>query len=91
MLDIEQRKKAEQERERLIADLKKALKEIKTLRGIVPICAYCKKVRDDEGFWSQVEVYVSKHSEADFSHSYCPDCVKEHYPEVYKKDTSLHD
>jgi C4-dicarboxylate-specific signal transduction histidine kinase len=63
------------------ADLKKALDNIKTLKGIVPICSHCKKIRDDKGYWNQLEVYVQKHSEADFSHSICPECAKEHYPD----------
>jgi PleD family two-component response regulator len=61
--------------------LEQALKEIKTLRGIVPICANCKKIRDDEGYWSQVEVYVQNHTEAKFSHGICPACAKKLYPE----------
>ena len=61
--------------------LEQALKEIKTLRGIVPICANCKKIRDDEGYWSQVEVYVQNHTEAKFSHGICPGCAKKLYPE----------
>lgn len=61
------------------ADLEKALAEIKTLRGIVPICANCKKIRDDKGFWHQVESYVREHTEAEFSHGICPDCAKELY------------
>lgn len=59
-----------------IGELQRALAEIKTLRGIVPICAWCKKIRDDEGYWSQVEVYVHDHSEADFTHGICPECMK---------------
>ena len=55
------------------------LAEIKMLRGIVPICSFCKKIRDAEGNWSEVEAYVSKHSEAQFSHGYCPECMKLHY------------
>jgi PAS domain S-box-containing protein len=62
--------------------LKNALAELKTLRGIVPICASCKNIRDDKGFWHQVEAYVSKHTEADFSHGICPDCMKKLYPDV---------
>ena len=61
--------------------LEQALKEIKTLRGIVPICANCKKIRDDQGYWSQVEVYVQNHTEAKFSHGICPGCAKKLYPE----------
>jgi len=59
--------------------------EIETLHGIIPICSSCKKVRDDEGYWSQVEQYLSTRSDAKFSHSICPDCLKELYPEVAKK------
>jgi len=59
--------------------LEKVLAEIKTLKGIVPICSFCKKIRDDKGFWNQVEKYVQEHSNAEFSHSVCPECMKEHY------------
>ncbi len=62
--------------------LRHAIEEIKTLRGMIPICAYCKKIRDDEGFWEQVEVYIQGHSEAVFSHGICPDCAKEVYAEL---------
>ncbi|MBM4341671.1 MAG: response regulator transcription factor [Deltaproteobacteria bacterium] len=65
-----------------IGELQRALTEIKTLRGIVPICASCKKIRDDAGFWQQVEVYVRDHSEAEFSHGICPECMKKLYPEL---------
>ena len=64
-------------------DLSIAMEEIKTLKGIIPICSYCKKIRDDEGFWNQVEAYVAKHTEAKFSHSICPKCMAEHHPEVF--------
>jgi hypothetical protein len=79
--DITERKQAEEERERLIVELQEALAKIKTLRGFIPICASCKKVRDDEGYWHQVEVYIRDHSEAEFSHGLCPDCLKKLYPE----------
>ncbi len=65
-----------------IVELRRALAEIKTLRGIVPICAGCKKIRDDEGFWQQVEVYVREHTEAEFSHGLCPECMKKLYPDI---------
>jgi two-component system sensor histidine kinase/response regulator len=71
---------ARAERERLIASLQKALDEVKTLSGIVPICAACKRIRDDEGYWSQVEAYVSRHTEARFSHGICPECAARLYP-----------
>lgn len=64
------------------ADLRKALDDIKTLKGIVPICSHCKKIRDDKGYWSQLEAYVQKHSEAEFSHGICPDCAKEFHPDL---------
>jgi PAS domain S-box-containing protein len=63
---------------------KAAEEEIRALRGILPICSFCKKVRDDEGYWQQVDTYIDKHSEADISHSTCPECAKTHYPELYK-------
>ena len=61
-------------------ELERALSEIKSLRGILPICAGCKRIRDDAGYWQQVEQYVQEHSEAEFSHSICPDCMKKLYP-----------
>lgn len=78
------RKQAEKEKDKVIIDLTKALKEIKTLRGILPLCSYCKKIRNDEGYWEQVDVYIHKHSDADISHSICQDCTKKHHPEEYK-------
>ena len=68
---------------RLIAELQTALEEIKTLRGIIPICSFCKKIRDDKGYWQQVEVYVQDRTEADFSHSFCPECAKTHYHQFF--------
>jgi PAS domain S-box-containing protein len=82
--DITDRKQAEKERERLIEELKTALAEINTLRGLLPICSNCKKIRDDAGKWEQIEVYISKHSEAEFTHGLCPDCVKKLYPDLWK-------
>jgi AmiR/NasT family two-component response regulator len=69
---------------RLNAELQKALNEIKTLKGMIPICASCKKIRDDEGFWQDVAVYIQKHSEAEFTHGLCPDCAKKLYPAFYE-------
>jgi len=63
-----------------IEELRHAFDQIKTLRGIIPICASCKKIRDDNGYWEQVEVYIQDHSDAEFSHGICPECVKELYP-----------
>lgn len=81
-LEIAERRKTEKEKEKLIIDLKKALKEVKILGGLLPICASCKKIRDDKGYWNQLEDYIQKHSEAEFSHSVCPDCAKKLYPEL---------
>ena len=67
-------------------DIQKALSEIKQLQGIIPICAECKKIRDDEGFWQRVESYIQDHSGAKFSHSICPECMKKLYPEFVKKE-----
>lgn len=80
--DISERKAVEQERERLIAELRKALKEVKTLRGFLPICASCKKVRDDRGYWKQIETYLRDHSQAEFSHSICPECARRLYSDL---------
>lgn len=84
-MDITDRKKIEKERDELVESLQKALKEIKTLQGILPLCSFCKKIRNDKGYWEQVEVYIRRHSEADISHSICPDCMKKHYPKQYEK------
>jgi DNA-binding response OmpR family regulator len=67
---------AERERDRLITELQAALAKIKTLSGFLPICSYCKKIRDDRGYWNQIEAYIRDHSEAEFSHGICPDCMK---------------
>ena len=76
------RKQTVVERDRLIQDLQKALANVKSLSGLLPICAGCKKIRDDKGYWSQVECYVQEHSEATFSHGLCADCIKKWYPEL---------
>ncbi len=86
--DITQRKQIEEERERLILDHMDALSKIKTLSGMLPICSSCKRIRDDEGYWTQIETYIDEHSEAEFSHGMCPDCASKIYPEYYKKDKS---
>ena len=74
--DITEQKQTEKEKEKLISELQEALATIKTLHGILPICASCKKIRDDKGYWKQIESYISEHSEAEFSHGYCPECGK---------------
>jgi PAS domain S-box-containing protein len=74
--DVTERRHAQKEREDLIEELQDALASIKTLQGLIPICASCKKVRDDEGYWHQVEVYLETHSDADISHGICPECAR---------------
>lgn len=83
--DFTKRKKIEDEREQLINQLQKALAKIKILSGFLPICASCKKIRDDKGYWNKIETYIQNHSEAEFSHSICPDCAEKLYPEFYPK------
>ncbi len=85
MIDITERKQLEQEKENVIVELEKAFSEIKKLSGFLPICASCKKIRDDTGYWQQIEEYISDHSEAQFSHSVCPDCMRALYPEYADK------
>ena len=80
--DITERFHIEQERVHLIGELKKALADVRTLGGLIPICASCKKIRDDKGYWEQIEVYIRDHSDAQFSHSLCPECVKVLYPDL---------
>ena len=84
--EINERKRVQKERERLITELQDALANIKVLRGLLPICSHCKKIRDDEGGWHVVEVFVRDHSEADFSHSICPECLNTMYPEFGKNN-----
>ena len=71
--------------QRVEFDLSAAMAEVKTLRGIIPICSSCKKIRDDQGIWNQIEEYIRDHSEADFTHSICPECMKKLYPEFVEK------
>jgi DNA-binding response OmpR family regulator len=71
-----------------VKELKKALAEVRTLKGIVPICANCKNVRDDQGYWNRVESYLNEHTEADFTHAVCPDCMKRLYPQ-FKDDSDV--
>jgi hypothetical protein len=68
--------------------LKEALANIKALKGMLPICSSCKKIRDDKGYWSQIEAYISEHSEAEFTHGICPDCARKLYPE-YSPETII--
>ena len=83
--DVTQRKQNEKKQQELILELNEALAKVKTLSGLLPICAWCKKIRDDSGEWEQMEVYIRDRSEANFSHSICPECTKQLYPEIYQK------
>jgi PAS domain S-box-containing protein len=84
--DITERKQAEEQREKFIAELQEALDKIKTLKGLIPICACCKKIRDDQGYWNSVESYIKDHAEVEFTHGICPDCMKKLYPNYCKDD-----
>ncbi|MGP8081221.1 MAG: response regulator [Dehalococcoidales bacterium] len=75
------RAKLETEREALIKELQEAMSKIKTLSGLIPICAWCKKIRDDKGYWQTVEQYIGEHSQAEFTHGMCPECQKKYMPE----------
>ena len=82
-MEIGERQKAEEELSLLVRQLREALAKVKILSGLLPICASCKKIRDDSGYWTQVEVYVREHSDADFTHSICPDCARKLYPDFF--------
>ena len=79
---ITKRKKVEEEREGLIKELRQALAEVKTLSGLLPICSACKKIRNDQGYWQQIEGYIMAHSDTKFSHGLCPDCAQKLYPKM---------
>ena len=80
--DISARKQAEEEREKMISQLQEALDNIKTLKGLLPICANCKRIRDDKGYWNQIEAYVRDRTDAEFSHSICPEFAKILYSDI---------
>jgi len=88
--DVTERKRVEQERERLIAELQEALAQVKTLHGLLPICASCKRVRDDDGYWHMVEAYVRDHSQAEFTHTLCPECMAKLYPGCVDSNRGAH-
>jgi DNA-binding NtrC family response regulator len=75
-----ERKRMVEEREKLILELQEALANVKKLSGLLPICTSCKKIRDDKGYWNKIEAYIYEHSEADFTHSICPECMEKLYP-----------
>ena len=84
--DITERNRAAFERENLITQLEDSLSKVKLLSGMLPICASCKKIRDDQGYWLQIESYIQERSEAEFTHGLCPDCADKLYPQFYKKN-----
>jgi PAS domain S-box-containing protein len=86
--DITERKLTEEEREKLIHELQNALAEVKTLSGLLPICAHCKNIRDDKGYWNKIENYIHQHSGTQFSHGICPECTKKYYPDIDLNDDS---
>jgi len=86
--EILERKQLEEKKEKLIADLKEALSNVKRLRGLIPICANCKKIRDDKGYWEEVESYLHDHSEVEFTHGLCPECISALYPDYHKNQNS---
>jgi hypothetical protein len=79
-----QRRSSDEQRERATREREKALADVRVLRGLLPICASCKQIRDDDGYWRQIEVYIRDHSEAKFSHGICPACARRLYPEFYE-------
>lgn len=83
--EVEERRSVQISNEQLISELRKATAEVKTLSGLLPVCASCKQVRDDQGYWSQLETYLKKHTEISFSHGLCLDCAHKLYPEYYDK------
>ena len=84
--DVTERNRLVQEREHLILELRDSVAKIKTLSGMLPICMHCKKIRDDKGYWTQVETFVKAHSEAEFTHGLCPECFERHFGDKDTKD-----
>jgi len=85
LTDITDRKKMEFEREQLIKKLQDSLAKVKTLSGLLPVCSHCKKIRDDTGYWQQIEAYIKDNSDAEFTHSVCPECAEKFYSIILKK------
>lgn len=80
-MDTSEKKKVRQENKLFVEDINQILVKGENMKGILPLCSFCKKIRDDKGFWEEVDVYISKHSEAVISHGICPECSKKHYPD----------
>jgi hypothetical protein len=84
LLSVRAIKKLHDRLEQRNHELSLAISEIKTLQGILPICSFCKQVRNDEGYYEQIDIYVHEHADVDFSHTICPDCAREHYPDFFQ-------
>jgi CheY-like chemotaxis protein len=78
--------RSNREKEEMIMQLRDALNNVRTLSGLLPICSFCKSIRNDQGYWERVEKYISEHSEATFTHGMCEECAKKMYPELFRKD-----
>jgi len=85
-LEIAERERAQAEREKLISELQDALGQIRTLRGLLPICSFCKKIRDEQGSWQPLDSYIVSHTDAQLSHGMCAECASKHYPEFFKDE-----
>ncbi len=79
LIEIENRKKVEREKKNLIKELQDALAKVKVLSGLLPICSYCKNIRNSEGYWQAIEMYIREHSAAEFTHGICEDCMKKYF------------
>jgi AmiR/NasT family two-component response regulator len=86
--DLLELRRLSAELQRSNEELQAALASVRTLSGLLPICAYCKKIRDDQGYWHQVELYIQKHAEVQFTHGFCPDCCRKFYPEIFPASES---
>ena len=80
-----ERNRIERQLENTVNELEDALNKINTLSGLLPICSHCKSIRDDGGYWNRLETYIANHSDAEFSHSLCPNCLKQYYPDMYRR------
>ena len=80
-----ERNRIERQLANTVNELEDALNKINTLSGLLPICSHCKSIRDDGGYWNRLETYIANHSDAEFSHSLCPNCLKQYYPDMYRR------
>ena len=87
--DVTDKRMTEMQLEKTVVELRKALTKVKTLSGLLPICSSCKKIRDDNGYWNEVEAYIHEHSEVEFSHGICPDCMRKLYPDYVRKKEQM--